>query len=390
MGEKEFLHKDDELLITYLTGMAEDDERKAAIAWIHESAENRRYFDELKEIYKTSRSAKPAVNIDVDLSWARVKARHFRDMNEKLRAEIADRKYYFIREIIKYAALIALAVSIGYSGFRFFRNRSDMLSGEIWNTVEAPFGSRTHVKLSDGSKVWLNAGSSIKYSSAYGVLNRKVILDGEAYFSVERDTARQFIVSTSHLDIKVFGTEFNVEAYSSDDQIRTTLVSGSIIIEGDLVSKTDKRSIKLEPNQTATYYIKGNTRAGEPEVDTARERQVSVPKRVRPDNMVVTQIENPMIYTSWKDPVWHIDGETLQSLATKFERRFNIRFVFDSKDIQNYKFSGKLKDEPLELVLNILRLSLPIDYRIQNDQVVITENKYLKDSYDEMLNKYSN
>ena len=60
MGEKEFLHKDDELLITYLTGMAEDDERKAAIAWIHESAENRRYFDELKEIYKTSRSAKAA------------------------------------------------------------------------------------------------------------------------------------------------------------------------------------------------------------------------------------------------------------------------------------------------------------------------------------------
>lgn len=390
MGEKEFLHKDDELLITYLTGMAEDDERKAAIAWIHESAENRRYFDELKEIYKTSRSAKAAENIDVDLSWARVKARHFSEMNEMLREEIADRKYYFIREIIKYAALIALAVSISYSGFRFFRNRSAILSGEIWNTVEAPFGSRTHLTLSDGSKVWLNAGSSLKYSSRYGVENRKVVLEGEAYFSVEKDTARQFIVSTSHLDIKVYGTEFNVEAYSSDGKIRTTLVSGSITLEGDLVSKTDRRSITLEPNQTAIYYIRGDAGESEPETDAVRERQTSGLKRISPENVVVTRVTNPIIYTSWKDPIWQIDGETLQSLATKFERRFNIRFVFDSKAIQNYRFSGKLKDEPLELVLNILRLSLPIDYRIQNNQVVITENKYYRNSYDEMLKEETN
>ncbi|MFH0841186.1 MAG: FecR family protein [Bacteroidota bacterium] len=390
MGEREFYSEQNELLITYLTGMAGETERKAALAWIHESAENRRYFDELKEIYKAAKSAQDADQYETSLSWEKVKARYYKEFAARLRDENRETKLSFIRAVLKYAAIIALAVAIGHIGFRFFKNRSSILSGEIWNTIEAPYGSRTRVTLSDGSKVWLNAGSNLKYSSRFGQENRKVILDGEAYFSVTRDTTSQFTVSTSHLDIKVYGTEFNVEAYSTDDYIRTTLVSGAITLEGDLISRAGKRSISLLPNQSATYYIQENKRETVTEAERTEVRDVPRMSLRRAENLIVTPDINPVLYTSWKDPVWHIDGETLQSLSTKFERRFNIEFVLDSKSIQNYKFSGKLKDEPLELVLNILRLSLPIDYKIQNNQVVISENKYFRNSYDEMLIRKTN
>ena len=387
MGENQIISQQDELLITYLTGMAGEAECKAAIAWIHESAENRRYFDELKEIYKAAGLLRAADKSDTALSWERIKARHYRSLNEKLRKERTETRYAFARDILKYAAFIALAISITYAGFRFLKNKPQIASVEIWNTIEAPYGSRTRVTLSDGSKVWLNAGSNLKYSSRFGQENRKVILDGEAFFSVAKDTARQFIVKTSHIDIKVYGTEFNVEAYSTDDLIRTTLVSGSITLEGDLISKEGRRSVTLEPNQSATYYIKDKAGAADENRKAGDLSGISLRKT---ENLVVTPGINTVLFTSWKDPVWEIDGETLQSLAMKFERRFNIRFVLESKSVQSYKFSGKLKDEPLELVLNILRLSLPIDYRIQNNQVVITENELFKDSYDEMLIKNTN
>lgn len=390
MEEKSQFSEQDVLLINYLTGEAGDDERKAAIGWIRESAEHRRYFDELKEIYKAAKAVQTVDSDYTEISWEKVKARHYRQLAEELQDEDREGRLQFIRDLMKYAALVALAVSVGYAGFRFFKNKSYAPAAEIWNTIEAPYGSRTRLTLADGSKVWLNAGSNLKYSSHFGQDDRKVILDGEAYFSVVKDSTRQFVVSTPHLDIKVYGTEFNVKAYSDEDKIETTLVSGSITLEGNLVSEAGRKSITLEPNQTATYFI------SDKRSDTGTGMEITEAKPVpkinprRAENLIITPHINPIIYTSWKDPEWYIDGESLGSLAIKFERRYNIKFSFDSKSIQEYKFSGRLKDEPLELVLYALELSFPIDCQIKNNRVVISENKYFKNSYDEMLIKKTN
>jgi len=118
MGEKEKYQETDELLVTYLTGMAGEAEREAAIAWIHESAENKRYFDELKEIYKASKLADPSVKTDTALSWERIKARHYKELNDLVIGENHQNRFSFIRETLKYAALIALALSIGYFATR--------------------------------------------------------------------------------------------------------------------------------------------------------------------------------------------------------------------------------------------------------------------------------
>jgi transmembrane sensor len=204
-----------------------------------------------------------------------------------------------------------------------------------------------------------------------------VFLTGEAFFSVKKDSSRQFIVTTPYLDVKVYGTEFNVKAYSNEDVVQTTLVSGSVTLEGSLIAKTGKQSVTLEPNQTATYFIS--------EKKTEEDKTDSKILPVTGENPIITPKINTALYTSWKDPIWIIEREPLLSLTKKFERRFNIKFVFESANLENYKFTGTLKDETLEQVLNLVKYSAPIEYRIKNNEVILSENKFFKNSYDEML-----
>ena len=385
MKEKDLISKQDESIVNYLAGEATEEERLSVLSWINKSPENKKYFEELKAVYIAAKTTQVCDNDFTANAWKQIKSRHFTKLAVNSMQERKNWKFILIRDIFKYAAVIILAISIGYTGYRFFKNVVFTASNEIWNTVEAPYGSRTHLTLADGSEVWLNAGSNLRYSSFFGQQNRKVVLDGEAYFNVAIDTGIQFIVKTSHLDIKVYGTEFNVKAYSNEDNIQTTLVSGSILLEGKIISEQGKRSVRLEPNQTATFFLPDRKKGA-----TEKEEMTSTISRVNLDkneNLIINPEINPVVYTSWKDPYWYFESESLLSLTIKFERRYNIKFVFESDNLKTYKFTGTLKDETLEQVLNLLRLSVPIDYRIENNRVILSENKYFKNSYDQMLIK---
>lgn len=376
----------DKLLVKYLTGDADQKEREDARKWINESVENRRYFDQLKDIDRAVKTSGLTDSYNTDLSWERVRSKYFKELVAKERDSDRAERRIFITSLLKYAAFFALILTLGVVAIRYINKTREQKVSEIWYTVESPYGSRVRLLLADGSKVWLNAGSTFRYSSLFGQTNRKVFLTGEAFFSVKKDSSKQFIVTTPHLDVKVFGTEFNVKAYNNEDNVQTTLVSGSVTLEGELVSKTGKESVTLEPNQIATYYISpGYTVENKSDVIPDSNTQTK-----ETDNPNITPKINPAIYTSWKDPVWYIEREPLLSLTKKFERRFNIKFVFESQNLQEYKFTGTLKDETLEQVLNLVKYSAPIEYRIKNNEVILSENKFFKNSYDEMLIKNTN
>jgi transmembrane sensor len=376
----------DELLVKYLTGDADQNERDAARKWISESIENRRYFDQLKDINRAVKVAGSTDSYNTDLSWERVRSKYFKDLVAKERNSDRAEKRIFITSLLKYAAFLALVLTLGVVAMRYINKTNEQKVSEIWYTIESPYGSRVKLILADGSKVWLNAGSNLRYSSLFGQTNRKVFLTGEAFFSVKKDSSRQFIVTTPYLNVKVYGTEFNVKAYNNEDNVQTTLVSGSITLEGDLVSKSGKQSVFLEPNQVATYYISPK-KAEDNKPDVNPDSNIL---SIENENPNITPKINPVIYTSWKDPVWYIEREPLLSLTKKFERRFNIKFVFESQTLQEYKFTGTLKDETLEQVLNLVKYSAPIEYRIKNNEVILSENKFFKNSYDEMLLKNTN
>jgi transmembrane sensor len=375
----------EETVVRYITGTATAGERQEVLSWLSESEENRRYFDELKDVYEAAISVQENSPYNTEQSWERVKSKHYRNQLEKLREETDNSKRMVWRDSIKYAAIFTVAIVAVFYGIYISRGKPLTNTAEVWSTIEAPFGSRAHMTLADSTEVWLNAGSKLRYRSSFAKSNRKVYLDGEAYFSVSHDKANQFVVKTSHVDIKVYGTEFNVKAYGDEDIIQTTLVKGSITLVGDLIKKSGKESIELKPNQTATYYKSGKPLKDNPSASqsTASQRETVI----KSENLEILPSVNTAKYTSWKDPRWFIDSESMAELAVKLERRYNVKIVFNSPGLKNYKFSGTLKDETLEQVLNIMRLTSPISYSIENNVVILSENKYFRQSYDKMLIK---
>lgn len=213
--------------------------------------------------------------------------------------------------------------------------------GPEWYTAIAPRGSVAETILPDGTIIYLNAGSEIKYPSINDNI-REVYLTGEAWFDVTKSTDRPFIVHTDFYDIKVTGTEFNVKSYPDDHEIITTLEEGSVQIESTRNFKIEK-SIKLEPGEQLVYH---------------KQNKSLHLNRVKPE-----------LYSSWKDNSLIFINMNLGELITLLERKYGVDIVITDESILNYHYDGTIKNETIIEVLTILQKTLPIEYVIE-DQVV--------------------
>ncbi len=356
-------HRQTELLVNYLTGMANVKESEEALQWINMSEENKTYFKQLRAVYEAAKITQKDHDYHPDLSWERVRARHYKQHVENLLSMHKENRHRIVLQFLKYAAVIAVAFCLSLFGYKYLPLKTGKVSRDVMQTIEAPVGSRSNIILADGSNIWLNAGSTLRYSPSFGSKNREVYLEGEAFFNVTQDFRRQFIVKARGIDIKVFGTKFNVKAYAEEDYVQTTLVEGSVTLEGDLLEKTGAGSVVLEPRQVATIALNKES-----------------------DVITVDSGINTDVYASWKENRWVFDGETLGDLAVKLERRYNVSINILTDGLSNYRFTGIIKDETLQQVLNMIRLSAPIQYEFINASTInLTENKTFKSQYDKML-----
>ncbi|MGD2035718.1 MAG: FecR family protein, partial [Bacteroidales bacterium] len=217
-----------------------------------------------------------------------------------------------------------------------------------------------------------------RYNRDFDINSREVFIDGEAFFEVEK-RKHPLVVHTSHFDIHVLGTSFNVKSYPEEDNIETTLVEGNIRIESDHYGQP----LFLKPNQKLTYLKATNTiksvdlktdtlaSSNEPEngtVDTSR----------KTDEIEIYEDVNVEEATSWKDGKLIINKEPLLFLARKLERKYNIEFEFENEDLKEYSYSGTLRDFPLEQVLKALELTSPINYTIDEKTVTLSHNENFK------------
>ncbi len=371
----------DEVLIKYLTGYATEKEREIARAWINENQEHAEYFDELKNIYQLTGVIRQPSGFNTEEGWNRVKAGYFKmRLETELKNKKAFRRKVFIGVSLSSAAAILIIIFLGFYGNPFpFRSYNNSVTA--YNEVVVPLGAKSQITLSDGTKVWLNAGSKLRYPANFLSDTRKVYLEGEAYFNVTKNKNKQFIVKTSNLDIKVYGTQFNVKSYPDENLIQTTLVEGSVAIETNTNDK-NKKIIYLKPNQTATYY------KSTPVEQTNNRNKIQTPSKVTPISARKIEIApkiNPLPVTSWKDHDWVIVGEELGQLAIQFERRYNVRITFKDESLKKYKFSGTLADETFEQVLKIVQLSAPILYSINGNKVDFRVDPTYQKKYDKMI-----
>jgi transmembrane sensor len=295
--------------------------------------------------------------------------------------------------IVRYrniAAVFIVAVLLAGAGWAGFSIRSTMIKSDenVFTTIYSPAGQKTEVTLPDKSKVWLNSKSSIRYSSTFNIKNRNIYLDGEAFFDVAKKSI-PFEVKTSAINIKVLGTAFNVKCYSDEDIVEATLVRGSMKIEKISNATGSSEEILLKPNQKVQFLRersgvsgKGKLISGAATVTEAENIPMEQVKQVSLINSYDTEKS-----TGWKEGLLIIEGESLGTLSKKLERRYDVKFVFTDEELKKFKYSGTLREYSLEQVLNALKMTSPIIYRVDKQMVYIDKNEKANLDFMKLTNK---
>jgi ferric-dicitrate binding protein FerR (iron transport regulator) len=234
-------------------------------------------------------------------------------------------------------------LSIG-SGRIAYEAEASKFEEPVLNRIEIPHGGEYMVTLPDGSELFVNSETVVEYYVPFRDNSRELKICGEVYLEVARDTARPFIVTTNDYSVRVLGTKFNVSAYPNDDFVATTLVSGSVSIEG-LKSQAGKRLV-LEPSQ-----------------------QLFLDKSSHQTDILSV---DPDIYTAWTEGFFVFEEETLYSIFRKLERWYDIKVFFFSEEAEHELFSGKLpRFENLQDILSIINKVSAAKLELNGSTVVI-------------------
>lgn len=242
-----------------------------------------------------------------------------------------------LREALKLAAMLVFAL---LCGIYFYTSRLETL-GSALTTITVPAGQRVNLTLPDGTNVWLNARSQMRYPATFTGGMRNVSLDGEAYFEVAHDAAKPFIVSTRQCDVEVLGTKFNVEAYADSDDFCTSLLEGSVRI-------TDKHNpagqLILQPNHQAAL-ADGHLRA-KPIVDFDLLR--------------------------WKEGLICFKNMNFRELMTRFEKCYGIHIIIETRRLDDYVCSGKFRvSDGIDKALSILQKDAGYTFERNKDESVV-------------------
>jgi transmembrane sensor len=316
------------LLITrYLSGEAADKEIAELKEWTERSEENKMFFQNFKNIWDCAGNSGLGNMIDIDRSFNLVKKR----------AALKTPKTDIWKYWKNFAAVLLIPLVAGNILYFIFRANNKALSPEpVYNEIFAAFGTRSAINLSDGSSVWLNSGSSIRYPDRFTGNNRTVFLNGEAYFEVESNREKPFIVETSSVSVIATGTKFNVSGYNSGENTEVTLVSGRV-----RVSMIDDNKNKIESVLSTNQHLSFDRAKGTSSIKT----------------------EDTYKYISWKDGKLIFRDEPLSKVVKQIGQIFNVDIVLIGKDIQNYSYRATFQDESLEEILKLLKISSPINYR---------------------------
>ncbi|WP_339714700.1 FecR domain-containing protein [uncultured Kriegella sp.] len=214
-----------------------------------------------------------------------------------------------------------------------------------YNTLTVPYGKRFDIILSDSSHVVLNSGTSLKYPVKFiKGKNREVYLTGEAFFDVAKNTEQPFIVNTNELNIRVFGTKFNVSAYPEDNATNTVLVEGSVGLYQE-ESYDSAKTTFLTPGHLASLNKKN--------------KGISV------------ESAETAIYTAWMTGGIIFRHVPFKNIIKKLERHYDVSIINGNGELNEELFTASFDNQPLERVLKTFKDNYGIDYTIHNDTVTI-------------------
>lgn len=325
-------HIDENILLRYYADSLSADQKQEVEQWLQESEENRKLARDVQYIYMATDTLNTIKEVNSAEALEQVKKR-FRK---------PDKTNYLVW-FQKVAAILILPLLL--STIYFVTKKEPVEYIEIKTNP----GMVAALNLPDGSKVWLNSGSYLKHPQKFTGDTRTVELDGEAYFSVQKDKSKRFIVNTPFdLKAEVLGTEFNIEAYKESNQVTTSLISGSVKLSFRN-KKNEEESFIMKPDDEVAYNIKT--------------------KGIKTNaSYLPTQI-------AWKDGLVVFRNTSFEEALKILDKRFNTQFIVKNDLLYENSFTGTFSGQHLMLILEHFRLSSGIQYKFIDPEINPDKNK---------------
>ncbi len=332
-----------ELVIKFLAGEISDSEADVLKEWLKKDPANRRIFDEANELWQKTGIKTILEHFKTDEAWS--------EISKKIGLE-KDRVHNVVTininkfRILVAAASVAFLVAIGGFTLWMSERRSTKMIAGASTVVSTNEGEKARIFLSDSTKVIINSGSNIEYQSGYNGKDRVVKLNGEAFFDVQTNPQKPFLVQLGRMTISATGTQFNVFSYENEDRIETTLEEGSLKVE-----IPGNESIELKAGQQVVFFTK--------------------------KNKAVVRDVNTETYTSWKENKLRFIDTPFEEVLRGIGRRYNVTFEVTSRDLLELQYTATFIDESIEEVMQMLKVVSPITYKIHN-RTTVKDKYYLK------------
>lgn len=249
----------------------------------------------------------------------------------KIERGIKNEQSLRINAVLKYAAIVFVAFIAG-------NLLKPLITPDVekeirYSEIKVPYGQMSQITLSDGTKIWMNSGTILRYPEQFAANNRTITIEGEAYFEVTKMDYSPFTVNTADMKVQVLGTSFNLSAYKDDASTSVTLVEGKVVIQnifGNTIAQ-------LTPGQMGT----------------------------KNKNLATVAIQNveTSSYKAWTEGKIYFDDESLDKIAAKLDRWYNVEISFSNQKLKSHRFTGTiLKNKPVDQFMQALELLSPITF----------------------------
>jgi transmembrane sensor len=292
-------------------------------SWFSESKENSLYYQELKNLWQILNPAFEPDSIDIN------------EAERKFMKQIHERKFINSNIIVwwqRVAAIIIIPLIIAVAYLSYVQLFTSSKVDVAYQEISSPPGMSSKINLPDGTVVWLNSGSKLRFPVMFASQERNVFLSGEGYFKVKSDKQHPFIVFTDKMHVTATGTQFNVEAYQTDSITAVTLIEGKVDVNiGTSIVE------KLKPNQRIVLNSNSN---------------------------IFTVIETEaQHWGAWKDGILAFRNEPLSDVFKRLGRTFNVDIKVKDTVAARQLYRATFQEESLDEILRLLKLSAPIRYK---------------------------
>lgn len=304
-----------DLLKKYIAGDVTQDEKETVQLWLEADKKNMKEYIALRTLYDIT-----LVNLEETEASLSINSK-----NHKRRS--------ILSEIAKIAAIALLAIGVSYTLFLYIG--ADKHGDTTMQTLFVPAGQRAELTLADGSKVWLNAQTTLTFPTIFKPGSREVFLDGEGYFKVTKNEKHKFVVNTPQYNINVLGTEFDVSAYRKYNNFKTSLITGSV----EVVSKDNSVKMLLNPGE---YIYK-------------KDNKLELMPIVHSD------------YFLWKDGIISFEQERLEEIFNKLRVIYDVDIKNHNKGIIDLRRTFKFHTtDGIEQIMNVLKITFGFQFKIND------------------------